>query len=210
MNSKLLYFSVFLFGFSSFTESPSDFDNQLSEIANSFRQEIMYEKQCVELREQTLSLYYQIRDAESETYKYSADEIKSLMNLEKEAEALEEYIRAVGHCFRDEPFSINKFKLANRRVGGITESIVTGKFCVDVISVTIDNYTTYLVQNQSSKRYKVDYYWKAANGMNSGSGNFLLLENSVRHIYDNRKIPALKKIIVYKISCIEQENTLPF
>jgi len=112
----------------------------------------------------------------------------------------QQYIAVIGNCGNN-ILSLENFYLANRRVGGGVLNVVKRKFCVDVISVTIGDYITYLGENNSSNKYTITYRWKAPNGTYTGNGEMGLMKNCVRHIYNNRKEPKQKKITFLSVAC---------
>jgi hypothetical protein len=202
MKLTLIITSLLFLGFSSLNKSPNDFDYMISDIARQFKNKIMDKDECEKQKRAADDLANEIEDALSKGNKYTSEEITILKKLKKEAEALEEFIAAVGNCGNYIP-SIEMFNLANRRVGASIISIIKGKYCVDIISVTIGDYVAYLGENNSMKNYTVTYKWKAPNGMNTGNGTMGLSKFSVRHIYDNRDKPSQKNITVFGITCQE-------
>ena len=200
MKSILLFTSILLFSFSNLKEGPDDFDDKLSEIVREFKTEIMDEDECEKQKRAADDLADDIEDAiEDED---NSEEIIELKKLKKEAEALEDFIAVIGDC-GNHILSIKNFNLANRRVGANVANIIKGEYRVNIISVTIGNYVTYLGENNSSKDYTVAYKWKAPIGMNTGKGTMGLSKSSVRHIYDNRDNPSQKVISVFGITCKE-------
>jgi len=202
MKSSLLVISIFLFGFSDLKESPNDFDNRLSDIVRKFKLEIMDKDECEKQKRAADDLSDDIEDAIKNKDEYNSDEIIELKKLKMEAEAVEEFIAAVGNCGNYIP-SIKNFNLANKRVGASVSSIIKDRFCVDVITVAIGDYVAYLGENNSAKNYTVTYKWKAPNGLNTGNGTMGLSGLSVRHIYDNREKPNQKNISFLGITCKE-------
>jgi hypothetical protein len=202
MKSILLITSIFIFNSFVLRESPNDFDYRLSDIVRKFKLEIMDKDECEKQKRAADDLSDDINDAIKNTDEYNYDEIIELKKLEKEAEALEEFIAAVGNCGNYIP-SIKIFNLANKRVGASVVSIVKDKYCVDVISVTIGNHVAYLGENNSTNNYTITYKWKTPNAMNSGNGTMGLSALSVRHIYDNREKPIQKNISILGITCKE-------
>ena len=202
MKLTLIIISVFLIGFSSLKESPNDFDYKLSNIARNFRLEIMDKTECERLREEAEGVVDDIRNAIKKADNYTTIEIIKLKQLKLEAEALEYFIAAVGNC-GNYNMNIENFNLANRRIGASVSSVVKGKYCIDIIVVSIDDYVAFLGENNSINNYSVSYQWKVINGLNSGYGTMGLSKSSVRHIYDNRDKPSEKNISVFGISCVK-------
>jgi hypothetical protein len=202
MKCLFLIFSILSFGFSSMKETPNDFDSKLSDIVREFKQEIMNKDECEKQKREADGLADDIENAIKMEGEYTTEEVSNLRKLKEEAEAIEEYIAAVGNCGNYIP-SIDNLNLANRRVNGKIVNILKDKFCIDVISVTIGEYVAFLGENATTKNYKVVYKWKAQNGMDAGNGTMGLSKMSVRHIYDNREKPNQKSITVFGIVCKE-------
>jgi hypothetical protein len=184
------------------TQSPYHFDSELSDIARSFKNEIMEEYQCERLKGEAEDLANEIENAMDEEDEYSAEEMRQLRQLKEEAEALEEFIAAVGNCANYLP-SRSEFHLANERVRAEVSYVSKDQYCVNIVVVKIGNYVAYLAENGSTNNYTVSYKWKAPGGMDSGSGTMGLPRSSMRHMYNNREEVNKKKISVYGVSCKE-------
>ncbi len=199
MKTFVISIAIVFFGWFRFNDSPSSYESKLSNIASDFREKIMEEDDCKNLMYDASRVADDIDD-ELKKEDYSSAEISQFKEVKRKAEALESYIGSVGGCLNTVP-TIEEFNLANRMVGGSVSNVVQGKFCVDFISVTIDKYKVYLGENNSNSNYTVSYSLKAPDGLNSGKGTMGLSAKSVRHIYDNRKKPNQKTIIVYGVTC---------
>lgn len=202
MKYLLVVSCLVLLGFSKITESPDDFDNELSEIVRKFKEGINDKNECENQKRNAEDLSKEIEDAIRKEDGYTSEEIDELIILKRETKAMEEYIGAVGACGNYIP-AISDFNLANLRVGGRLVNVIKDKYCVDVISVSIGEYIVYLCENNSSKNYTVNYKWKAQNGVTSGKGTMGLSNSTVRHIYDNREKTKTKNIVVSEITCVE-------
>ena len=204
MKKILLISTVLLFSFSNKKESLNNFDYKLSEIVDEFRQVIMNKSKCEDQKREASFLVEDIKKALKDEYRYSTLEISNLNELQKEAEALEQYIAVVGNCGGN-ILSSDNFYLINEKIEGSVLNSINKKLCVDVISVKIGAYVTYLAENSSTKNYTINYKWhgKLANGTNNGNGKAGMLKNSLRNIYDNRNEPMQKSISVYEIVCKE-------
>lgn len=204
MKYILLISTVLLFGFSNKKENLNNFDYKLSEIVDEFKQGIMIKSKCEDQKREANFLVEDIKKALKNEYNYSTVEMRSLNVLQKEAEALEQYIAVVGNCGGN-ILSSDNFYMINKKVGGSVLNTMNKKLCVDVISVKIGAYVTYLAENSSTKNYTIKYKWngKVANGTNKGNGEAGMLKNSLRNIYDNRNQPLQKSISVYEIVCKE-------
>jgi hypothetical protein len=204
MKKILLISTILLFSFSNKKESLNNFDYELSEIVNEFRQVIMNKSKCEDQKREASFLVEDIKKALKDEYRYSTIEISNLKTLQKEAEALEQYIAVVGNCGGN-TLSSDNFYLINEKVGGGVLNALNKKLCVNIISVKIGAYVTYLAENSSTNNYSIKYKWngKLANGTNKGNGQAGMLKNSLRNIYDNRNEPKQKSISVYEIECKE-------
>lgn len=202
MKTIILSVSVIILSLTNIQETPSDFDYELSDIARDFRNEIMNEDECENLKRAADDLVDEIEEAIEMYGEYSIAEILELKKLKKEAEALEQFIAAVGDCGNYIP-SIEEFNLANQRVRARVSYVSKNKYCVDMILVEIGDYVAYLAENNSSKNYTVSYKWKVTNGMSTGNGTMGLSKYSVRHIYNNRDEIAQKNISIFGVNCKE-------
>jgi hypothetical protein len=190
------------FGFSNLKDNPSDFDYKLSEIVNKFKQEIMDKDECNKQKNETYYLSRNLEEALNLEGQYTQDEKYELRKLKKEADALEDYISSVGDCGNFSP-TIEYLNLANERIGGSISYLIKDKFCVDVISVTIDDYVAILLENNTNKSFTISYQWTTSDGILKGNGTMGLPKRSVRHIYDNRDNRDRKNISIIGITCNE-------
>lgn len=171
----LLYLIVGL----SISPSPSSFEAELNRIARDFYSSTLDD--CDNLKRKADYLSDDIEEALEEEEDYSTYEIGQLRQLLKEAEALEDYIGAVGGCGNYIP-SISDFDLANRRVRASLFEIQSGQFCVQLILVELENFKTVMAYNNSSSNYKVSHQWQVPGSMRSGNGEMGLSKYSVRRI----------------------------
>jgi hypothetical protein len=181
-------------------DSPSDFEYKLSNIASEFKYHIMDKDECESLVHEAGSVANDIDDALDNKDNYSSEEVIQYKELKKKAEALEEYLGAVGGGSLMP--TKEQFQMANSMVGGSVSVVSQGKYCVDFISVTIYNYVVYLAENNTVVNYTVSYNCKSLNGLNCRSGTMGLLAKSCRYIYDNREKPAQKSVTVYGVKCV--------
>lgn len=198
MNFLLIYFA-FISLFEKKESGINDYDSDLTRISNDFRETIFDEDECTNLKNEVGDVSNAIEE-DIDSDDYSIDEKNQLKVLLKEADALEDYIASIGNCGNYIP-SIEKFNLANRRVGGSVSIISLDKYCVDVISVTIGDYICYLAKNNTTNNFTVSYKWTTPNGMHKGNGTMGLYGKSVRHIYDNRDETEQTIITVTDITC---------
>lgn len=204
MKKILLISTILLFSFSNKKESLNNFDYKLSEIVDEFRQVIMNKSKCEDQKREASFLVEDIKKALKNEYRYSTVEISNLNALQKEAEALEQFIAVVGNCGGN-ILSSDNFYLINEKVEGSVLNATNKKLCIDIISVKIGAYVTYLAENSSTKNYTINYRWngKLANGTNNGNGTTGMAKKSIRNIYNNRKQPMQKSISVFEIICKE-------
>lgn len=207
MKYLVILFFIPVYGFSNMKDSPNDFDYRLSNIASQFVQEIMDQDKCDIHKREASQLVGDIEDALKMDGGYNPDEMRILKKLIKEAEALEEYIACVGDCGNYVP-TIDGINLANTRVGGSISTVFKDKFCLDILCVTINDYTSYLIMNNRSKQYDIVCSYKTSNGLYSGNLKASLPTKCIRHLYDNRENPNQKNITVISVTCKENENTM--
>lgn len=200
MKVLLLSSIILLLGLPQATDKPSDYNRNLSNIADNFRANIMDEDECKKQMAEVSSIVDDIEDDLKKHDEFNPDEIFDLKQIYKKADALEQYIGAVGHCGNGFP-TIDQFNIANRMVGGDVAEVSPGKYCIDVITVTIDKYKVYLAQNNTYSKYTVSYQWKSPDGLSKGDGYMGLASKCIRPIYDNREQPSKKSIIMFGIIC---------
>lgn len=198
---KHLFLILFLpfFSFTSFHISTTDFDAQLEAVVADFKLNIFDSQKCEAASQKAGTISDAIEEAMNEDG-LDKSERKKLESLKKEADALEDYILAIGDI--DGGFiTIEKMNLANSRVKGNISSEQKGDFCVDIISVSIDEYICYLAENNGSKIISVNYKWKGPGGTKSGSGTVKVFANSVHAMYSNRKDKDVKKVTFMGLTC---------
>lgn len=195
-----LYITLIPYYWYQFTDSPSDFEYKLSNIANNFEENIMNEDECKDLMNEASSIADEIDDEIEDTDENSSTEIAEFKKLKKKAEALEDYIGVVAGISTTFP-TLDEFNTANSMVGGSIVNVSIDKFCVDIVSVTINDYIVYLAKNNTVSNYRISYSLKASNGMYSGSGEMAVTTKAYNHIYDNRDNPKQKTISVSITEC---------
>ena len=202
---KIIIFAIFIsflpFSLTLQKEDPQDFDYKLNSIAAKFKENIMDKYICEDLVNEADDVADEIEEA-LKNEEYLLEEINQLKHLKKEAEALGAFIASVSGNAGYIP-KIEDFMLANQRVNGDIAVVIKDKFCVDVITVKINNHITYFLENNSAKSYIIHYKYKYPNGLESGSGKMGIFSKRVRCIYVNRENISQNKIIVYSIKCEE-------
>lgn len=199
MKTVLALFTVLLFSPSNTDKTYNDFDYELTGIVNDFRRDVMNKSRCEDLKRKADYLSDDIQKYlnEEDVDQYEKDKLRQ---LKKETEAIEEYIGSVGDCGTYFP-KMDDLILANNRIDGNITSQLKNKFCVDVITVTINEYVATLAYNNTINDYSITYKWKLSTGMSSGNGSMGLPSQCVRHMYDNRNKPLAKKITILSFNC---------
>ncbi|MCX6311754.1 MAG: hypothetical protein NT084_08970 [Bacteroidetes bacterium] len=198
MKKIFLILCIPFFSFVSLTDSSSDFDKKLDKVVADFKLNIFNKQKCDSCSIDAKNIATAIQDVLDEGG-IDKSEIKKMEALKKEADGLENYISAVGDLTGG--FStVADLNLANARVKG-NISNESGKFCVDIISVTIGDFVCYLAENNSSKITSVNYKWKDEAGTNSGSGTIQVFANSIRAMYSNREKPKVNKVGFLGLNC---------
>jgi hypothetical protein len=196
----VLCFSCFFF--TSFRTSTDDFNAQLDAVVTDFKQNIFDEQKCQAASSKAGSIADAIEEALNGDG-LDKGERKKLEGLKKEAEALEDYISAVGDI-NGGFITVEKMNLANARVHGDISAVQKGDFCTDIVSVSIGDFICYLAENNGSKIISVNYKWKGPDGAKSGSGTVTVYANSVHAMYSNRKDHEVKKVTFMGLVCKEK------
>jgi len=198
MKLFLIILSFPLLSFFSLKDSAADYDKQLNDVVADYKLNIFDQQKSKADSQKAGSIAESITDAINEGDLSKAD-IKKLEDLKKEAEAIQDYILAVGNI--DGGFeTVEKFNLANARIKGDV-STETGKFCVDVISVSIGDYICYLAENNGDKITSVNYKWKSPEGAKSDSGTITVFAHSIGAMYCNRNDPKTNKVEFMGLVC---------
>jgi hypothetical protein len=201
MKSKLLLLLLCL-PFLSFIPTritAEDFDAQLNAVVADFKQNIFDQAKCEAASQKAGTISDAIEDALNEDG-VDKGERKKLEGLKKEADALEDFILAIGDINGGFE-TVEKMNLANSRVKAEISGVQKGDFCVDIISVSIGDYICYLAENNGSKIISVNYKWKGPAGTKSGSGTVKVFANSVHAMYSNRKDPGTKELVFMGLTC---------
>lgn len=199
MKYFLLLLALPFFSFVSLRESADDFDKQLNDVTADFKTNIFEKSKCTAASQKAGEISASIKDL-LDGGDIEKSEIKKLEGLKKEADALEDYITAVGDL--DGGFvTVDNLNLANSRVNGTISTVSNGKFCVDIISVSVGDFICYLAENNDSKMTSVTYNWKGPAGTKSGSGTIQVFAKSVHAMYSNRDEPTVKEINFLALTC---------
>lgn len=185
--------------FTSINTSTEDFDTQLNAVVTDFKQNIFDQAKCEAASKKAGEISDAIEEALNEDG-VDKSERKKLEGLKKEAEALEDFILAIGDINGGFE-TVEKMNLANSRVKADISNVQKGDFCVDIISVTIGEFICYLAENNGSKIISVNYKWKGPDGTKSGSGTIKVFPTSVHAMYSNRKDKGTKDIKFMGLTC---------
>jgi hypothetical protein len=200
----IFLFIPFLFQLGT-SDSPSYFDNKLNSIASRISSVIMKPNDCNNLSNELESLIDDIDEAKNNKDEYTKTEITELKKLLDDAEALHNFFTMVVRG-ENGTLDLSDLYLANKRVGATISTVSTGKFCVDVITISIGNHITYLLQNKTTSDYNLTYKYKLKNGLEIGSGRMTVVQKAARPIYHNTAKPLQKSIIVYGVICKENKH----
>jgi hypothetical protein len=199
MKHFLLILCLPFLSFTSFRISADDFDAQLNAVVVDFKQNIFDQVKCEAASKKAGDISDAIEEALNADGVDKAER-KKLDALKKEAEALEDYILAIGDINGGFE-TVEKMNLANSRVHGDISAVQKGDFCVDIISVSIGDFICYLAENNGSKIISVSYKWKGPAGTKSGTGTVQVFANSVHAMYSNRKDKETKQITFMGLTC---------
>lgn len=195
-----LFFLSFLIPCSGF-QSPDDLNRNLSRIVGDFKEVIMDEDECDDLKDKAEAIVDEIEVLLEKSENFSSEEISQLKQLKTEAENIEDFIAVVAGVGNAFP-KLNDFKEVSEKVGVQIFRLSQYEFCVDVLVIEIDEYRAYLVGNNSTKNVRLTINWKADNGSRSGKSEVGMVNNSIRHILNNRD-DSLDNLIIQSIACKE-------
>jgi hypothetical protein len=200
MKSLLIVVFCLFTGNLDLDKSNSEFESELLNIAYEFQKNIMDEDKCDEQRRNADNLVIDIEKELKKVDKYSSDEIRKLKVTKIKAEALYSYIGVIGGLGY-QYISKEAFYKVNNILNAQLTDVSSGEFCVDIKSVLIENYIVYLAENNSNSSFRLDYKYKGSDKLNAGQGYMGLGEGEIGRIYNNRKKPNQKKIILYEVTC---------
>lgn len=203
--SCLLTSFLLFFGFhwqSPLVSSLSDFESDLYSIVDCFKENINDEDECERCWHESESLVDNIIKAIDDLPNDSnVNDKKELESLQKKAEALEDFICAVGGL-RSLFISRSDFYLANQMVGADIISLYENKFCVDFVEVIIDSYSCVLAESHQEGNFTLNYFWKQrTNSTEKGSGTMGMLSNSFRPTLNTRENKIKGGITIYNVTC---------
>lgn len=184
-----------------FADEISDFQDKISSIANSFRENIHDSNKCKDLANDAISLADDI-----EEYIKSNDLITSnvskLNNLVEQAKGLEDIIKLF---FGTNGYpTIKQFDLANQLINANVGYISKNKFCVEFIKIEIDGVGCFAALNPSSTSYTVAYVWNSKvlnNSSKNGHGSMGLKSHSLRAISSYDSDEPLYMINLTNVTC---------
>ncbi|MCF8321785.1 MAG: hypothetical protein K9I26_01420 [Flavobacterium sp.] len=200
MKLYILISAFILLSFTKENKNSNDFDFQLSRIVSEFRENIMDKKMCEDLKRKAYNLSSDIQNSIDENSN-SSNEVNKLKQLKKEVDAVEEFIGTVGNGGNNMFVKMDLIYLANNRINSSMSTNVKDKFCVEILTITLNEYVAKMMYNKSSNDYTVTYKWKLSNATSIGNGTMGIPMQTIRHMYDNREKPAQKNIMVTNVTC---------
>jgi len=177
-----------------------DFYYRLSSIVQRFKEKAMDEYECKRLMGEISILSEDINKDLSYVDQGNQIKIKELNQLKFETKAIEEFIGCVSRIANYSP-DIESFNLANNRFNAEIVTISKDTFCVDIISISIGNYTAYLAVNRSTNNVKFKYKLIDYKGNLVGMGESGLWHNCIRCIHNNRDESHRSLVQIKEITC---------
>jgi hypothetical protein len=199
MNPLFLLLCLPFLSFTTTRISADDFDAQLNAVVADFKLNIFDQQKCEAASQKSGTISDAIEDALNEDG-VDKSQRKKLEELKKEADALEDFILAIGDINGGFE-TVEKMNLANSRVHADISNVQKGDFCVDIISVSIGEFICYLAENNGSKIISVNFKWKGPDGTKSGSGTIKVFPGSVHAMYSNRKDKGTTKVTFMGLTC---------
>lgn len=184
-------------------QSPSYFDSELSRISRDFRESILDEYECDNLKNYAEDIVDEIETLlEDESDDYSIEDVLELKELKQEAEGIEDFIAVVGGVGTHFP-NLKNFMAANERIGARIFYISRKKFCIDILLVEIGEYRAYLASNSSSKNLSLQFEWNSKDRSAYGDSKSGMVGKSIRHMLNNRDSLDENNIEFRNIICQE-------
>ncbi len=190
---------VALLPYQVFSQSVSSFQAELNNIHVEISRDFMDQYNCSDLADRAYQLRSDVEDA-LEDENYTRREVSQLREIRNESRASFDFIRSVGDCNKG-IVSVQDFYTVNQSIRSTLKNINEGTYCVDVMSVAISDFISYLAVNNSNNNYTVSYSWNSTSTFNRGSGTMGLSSKSMRVIYTNRDNPDDRDIEVQNINC---------
>lgn len=119
----------------------------------------------------------------------------SLVNI---CETLDDYMICVGDWNRF-PIQRSTFDKGAELMQASSTYLFSGKYCVNLIELTMGNYKCLLAENRGSSTVKVKYNFSTPTGKQTGEMG--LSSGSVRVMINNRDCSEYEKIVVNSIEC---------
>lgn len=183
-------------------QKSSGIERELSRITGDFKEAIMDEDKCEDLKNEAEDIADQIKELLKKTEDFSFEEISKLKQLKIEAEEFEDFIAVVAGVGSAFP-KLKAFLKANEVIKADIYYISKEEQCIDILVVEIDEYKAYLAINNSSKNFTLNYEWKTKDGSSYGNSKSGMASNSIRHMLNSRDSRS-KYIIDFKnINCQE-------
>lgn len=183
-------------------QRPSDFDRELSRIAEDFKEVIMDEDECEKLKDRAEDITEEIEELLEEFEDFSSQQTSQLKQLKKEAEGIEDFIAVVANV-GNATHELKNFIVANERIRANISYISKEEHCIDILVVEVDDYLAYLASNNSTKSFTLNFEWKIKDKSSFGNSKMGMLTKTIRHMVDNRDRPAKNNIDFQNISCQE-------
>ena len=178
----------------------NNFDSDLNQIVNEFERNIMDKNECEDLKRKASYLSEDIEDAIEEEQNSSEEKIK-LTKLKKEVDAVEEFISTVGNAGNNISVKMDDIILANSRINANISQTSPDKYCCKIIKISLQNYVSTMLYNDSNADVTVTYNWYANNKSTNANGTMGLPRKTIRQVYNNRDSSTQKNTIFTSIKC---------
>jgi hypothetical protein len=163
----------------------SDFESDLSIIANSFVENIMDNDKCNDYSRDADDLGEKIKKyLDDESDNLSLNEQRALASLQKQAESLDVFINMCCGSSAAYP-TVEEFQMANKLVHADVAYLSKDKYCVDFVEISINEFICVAVINNITTGYNVKFSWKSQNSGVSGKVDMGIAKKSIRPFYNN-------------------------
>lgn len=179
----------------------SNFTSKLNSIVNSFVANIMDEYECTKNAKDAEELGSDIKEyLEDEFDDLTLNDKRTLIMLQKQAEALEVYIHLCNNSGNGIP-TIEEFQIVNDLVNADVAYLYKDKFCADFFQIRIKDFMCLVVVNNKTTGCNIKFNWKVPSSGISGRVDSGFPEQSIRSFNNNQTYKINGNIVIENVIC---------